>query len=101
MPCNSDHMQAIPNEIAASKLACVLDELAGRYVEASWWDGYHPRAYTMRITQEVRDSWARDACKQLSRMPPDAIQGLSLETQIWWRDHQKADEERRAEGDDE
>lgn len=90
MPCNSDHMAADGYEQELSRVACLLDELAGKKWERSYWDGYHPRVYC-KASRDMGNQMVRELC--------DALQGrdvtqYSLEMQIWWRDHQAADKAR-------
>lgn len=101
MPCNSDHLEPMRREIDASRVLCVLDELnAGRPIDdhrvPQWWYGYHPSAYMRILSKEDVDRWTAEACGKLSKLKPAAIRKMSLELQLWWREHQKADAERKA-----
>lgn len=89
MPCDSSHLRANSAEIEASRVLCVLDELDGRTVDRSWWEGYHPKAYSNRVTSETLDKLTAAACTRLKATPN--VAKYSLELQVWWRDHQVAD----------
>lgn len=90
MPCNSDYLRASGYEHELSRVACLLDELAGKKWERSWWDGYHPRVYN-KDCRVIGDQMVRELCDALQDR--DATK-YSLEMQIWWRDHQAADNAR-------
>lgn len=90
MPCNSDYMVASNYEQELSRVACLLDELAGKQWERSWWGGYHPRVYC-KAGRGMGDQMVRELCDALQDC--DVTQ-CSLEMQIWWRDHQAADNAR-------
>ena len=96
MPCNSDHMKANGWEIGLSKTLCVLDELEGKRPRPCDWHGYHPLVYCQNISKIQGDAVVKSACKKLGKMTKAGIQKLSLEAQMWWRDHQAADKARRA-----
>ncbi len=90
MPCNSDHMNASGYEKEISRVACLLDELAGKKWERSWRDGYHPRVYC-KADKGLGDLMVNELCEALQGR--DVAQ-CSLEMQLWWRDHQTADKGR-------
>ena len=94
MPCNSDHMEPSGYEIEHSKIQCCFDDLNGLPIEAGWWKGYHPKAYCKRIDKASMDELTASLCDLLNAHSD--ISSLSLETQTWWRDHQKADIKRIA-----
>lgn len=89
MPCNSDYMNATGKEVALSQVACLLDELNGKAeIDQAHWSGYHPRVYSKSIDG---DALVAELC---SKLQTEDVSKRSLEMQIWWRDHQKADKER-------
>lgn len=90
MACNSDYMAASGYEQKISRVACLLDELAGRQWKREWWDGYHPNIYC-KVDRGIGDQLVRELCFALQSR--DVTQ-YSLEMQIWWRDHQAADKAR-------
>ena len=88
MPCDSSHLEADRLEIEGSKVQSVLDEFrTGKYKE---WGGYHPKIY-LKINRKMMNRLTQKACTLCKQAGPTTIKKMSLETQIWWRDHQKAD----------
>jgi len=90
MPCNSDYMNATGYEVEISRVACLLDELAGKGTMKSWWSGYHPSVYG-KVTRTLGDALVSQLCLALQSAD---VSKYSLELQTWWRDHQIADKER-------
>lgn len=89
MPCNSDHLRATHKEREMSRVACLLDELAGKKkINRDHWDGYHPRVYNQRVDA---DAMTAELCSRLQEVD---VSDYSLEMQIWWRDHKAADKKR-------
>ena len=88
MPCNSDHMAPNTREIELSKVMTILDELAGSPFNKSHYGGMHPSVYCKSVPKDVADKAVANLCRQLQNR--DASQ-LSLEAQMWWRDHQEVD----------
>ena len=91
MPCNSSYMDATRGEIELSRVACLLDELAGKPFTSSHWQGYHPDAYGRQVGGERADKMVNALCKVLQSID---VTKHSLEMQMWWRDHQAADKAR-------
>lgn len=91
MPCNCDHMEANRYEIEISKVACLLDELSGKKINPSHWRGYHPDVYC-KVNKEMADAKTAELCAKLQDLD---VSALSLEMQMWWRDHKAADEKRK------
>lgn len=90
MPCNSDYLAANGREIELSRVACLLDELEGRKFSKSDWAGYHPKVYNQNPNG---DAMVAKLCTALQTAD---VSKYSLEMQMWWRDHQKADKQRIA-----
>ena len=94
MPCDASHMESNHSEVEASKIMCLLEELeTGEQVdpESSSWKGYHPRVYCKSF--DLHGLTSR-LCNQLQKIKKKDIKKYSLEMQVWWRDHQRADKER-------
>lgn len=92
MPCNSDYMEATGKEVQLSRVACLLDELDGKPLNRSHWEGYHPAVYNkVGVGTTAGDSMVEELCQRLQEV--DATK-YSLELQMWWRDHQAADKAR-------
>lgn len=93
MPCNCDHLEANDLEKEGSKVACLLEELfKGRKINKSHFDGYHPDIYAQGTTRGKVSTLTATLCNLL-RKEKDVTK-FSLELQVWWRDHQKADREK-------
>lgn len=88
MPCNSDHMNPSGDEHEISRVLCVIDEHIGNHVKDSWWKGYHPTVYNRGMSKSVRDKYTEQACRMCRTRGTAA---LSLEAQVWWREHQRMD----------
>ena len=92
MPCNSDYLESDHKEVEMSHVCCLIDELDGQQsINRSHWDGYHPNVYNKHLSQRSQNQLVDKLCKRLQRRD---VTKLSLEMQIWWRDHQKADKAR-------
>ncbi len=85
MPCNSDYMNPSEREIAASRVMCLLDELAGIPFNDKEWSGYHDDIYGTNFNL---NNLVTVLCGKLQNTD---VSKYSLEMQTWWRDHQKAD----------
>ena len=96
MPCNSDYMNPSSLEINMSRVLCIMDELKGKAIDDNRWRGYHPLAYGRDICKDDLDKAVAKVCKRLSKMKEEQIKQCSLELQMWWRDHKKADAKRLA-----
>lgn len=90
MPCQSDYLNSTDFEKKISRVACLLDELDGKIYSNSDWDGYHNRVYG-KVDDDLANELVAELCSRLQNVE---ITNCSLEMQIWWRDHQKADKER-------
>jgi hypothetical protein len=87
MPCESGYLAANDYEVRMSQVACLLEELDGKPIDREHWGGYHPRVYCKARQGEL----VEELCGRLQKLD---VTKYSLEMQIWWRDHQKADKER-------
>lgn len=97
MPCSSEHMEPQPREREMSRVMCLLDELDGKKWDRSSWAGFHPSAYCQSNTQQRLDKATAQLCRRLRKRTPEEISKLSLELQMWWRDHQALDQARMEE----
>ena len=95
MPCNSDHMDANSREVELSKVATLLDELDGKDWNADHWHGYHPRIYCKSVAKDEADAMVAELCRRIGEsIGFGGLEGkYSLELQMWWRDHLRADYE--------
>jgi len=86
-------MEPETREIETSRVACLLDEIEGKTWSKREWGGYHPDVYC-KYNKKFADELVSELCSKLKTL--DVTQ-YSLEMQIWWRDHQIADENREKE----
>ncbi len=91
MPCNSDYMDATPNEINLSVVYGLLDEFETGKLPSNFGDGYDNRVYNKHLPKEHLDEKTKELCSKLQTVD---VSKFSLEMQIWLRDPQKADKER-------
>ena len=97
MPCDSSYMNANNLEIECSRMLCLLEELSSGTMpdpQSSEWHGYHNEAYSKGASRSMADALAAELCEKLTER--GGADGLSLEMQTWWRDHQRADAAREA-----
>ncbi len=91
MPCNADYMNPSNFEKDIAKVYALLDELDGRPLPKNYGDGYDPRTYNKYLLRSHLDEKVEELCSKIQKID---VKSYSLEMQIWWRDHQKADKER-------
>lgn len=99
MPCNSEHMAANQIEIECSRLVLLHQEVdTGKHVnsQSRSWDGYHPSVYCKGPSRQKANELTASLCAKLKAMAHVTFATHSLELQVWWRDHQKADAIREA-----
>lgn len=98
MPCDSSYMDANTLEIECSRMTLLLRELeTGVPVDphSSDWHGYMPGIYCgLGASRQYADKLAAALCERLKATPD--VTRYSLELQMWWREHQRADAERKA-----
>lgn len=92
MPCDSSYMEPNDFEINLSRVYQLLDELDGIQLPKNYGTGNDKRVYMRNLPNEILDVKTRELCTRLKHEPD--VTKYSLEMQIWWRDHQKADLER-------
>jgi len=83
-----------PNDLEKklSKVMCLLEELDGKEIDESYWDGYHPEIYNKNVSRAQGNRLVSELCKRLQSVKN--ITKYSLELQMWWRDHKAADKAR-------
>lgn len=94
MPCDSRYMEPAGLEKDLSLVACCLDELDGKPDPMRHKDGSHPRIYNKVSREQDGDEMVAELCRRCQQID---VTKQSLELQMWWRDHQKADRKRVAE----
>ncbi len=102
MPCRSDHMEPNDREVEMSRVFTLIDELDGKKFSKGYYEGYHPRAYNLSISQDLLDKSTATLCMRLTDIEKKGnITDYSLELQTWWRDHQESDKRHDAEDKEE
>ncbi len=93
MPCNSSYMDPTQGELNLATVYQLLDEIKTGKLTEDFPDGFDNRAYGKSDADIQKDLDKRTAelCKKLQKLD---VKKYSLELQMWWRDHQKADKER-------
>jgi hypothetical protein len=79
-------------ETNLSKVYGLFDELRTGKLPKEFGTGYDKRVYNRGITQQKLNEKVEELCSLLKKKKD--ITKYSLEMQVWWRDHQKADKER-------
>lgn len=89
MPCNGDYLNPTELEINLSTVYSLLDELKTGTLPKSFGTGYDNRIYNKGLTQATLNKKVDELCSALKKKKD--VKKYSLEMQVWWRDHQKAD----------
>lgn len=97
MPCQSDYLA--PNEFEREGVRAwlVYDEIKTnkRISPKEWASCTDRRAYgNWEFQKKDLDNLTANICKDLSQWSKFSLQAATLELQMWWRDHQKADRAR-------
>lgn len=92
MPCNSDYLEATPLEKETSIVTALLEELKTGMLPSYYGDGYNANFYGCS-TKTMLDEKTADLCARLKKSA--RIAKMSLEMQIWWRNHQEHDRRRK------
>ncbi len=98
MPCDSSHMEPNAGEINRSKVLALLQELRTGKLPKYYGNGMYSEVYCQSTAP--LDAEVRQLCEKLKTQDaetPGKIKHRSLEMQMWWRDHQRADEKRKKE----
>jgi hypothetical protein len=80
MPCISDYQEPRPSEIESVRVLTLLREVGLR---TEPFDKYYGSPRSLNEDTALLCNW----CKANK----DKVKNYSLELQIWWRDHQRAD----------
>lgn len=96
MPCNADYLNPNQKEINLSKVLAFLDELETGSLNAHDLSGYRKDVYNTSVESidERLSNKVPELCSKLQNMSESEVKNLSLELQMWWRDHQEADKVR-------
>lgn len=91
MPCNSDYLSSSEMEKNLSVVYGLLDELNTGKLPSNFGDGYDKRVYNKHLGKDHLDKKVSELCGKLKHID---VTKFSLEMQMWWREHQKADKDR-------
>lgn len=98
MACLSDYQAPNEVEIEHSKVLALLQELKTGKLPKYFGDGMYDKVYNKSQEtiggERVIDVKTRELCTALKAKTPEEIKNYSLELQMWWRDHKKADKKR-------
>jgi len=93
MPCVSSYQDPTQFE-KLSKVYALLDELENGKLKKDWNSGFDSRVYNLHRDQSVLDEKTAELCSKLQKLSARKLSKVSLEMQMWWRDHQEADKKR-------
>jgi hypothetical protein len=94
MGCISSYQDPTQFEIELSKVYALLDELENGELKKDWDSGLDSRVYNLKRDQSVLDEKTAELCSKLQMLSARKLSKVSLEMQMWWRDHQEADKKR-------
>ena len=89
MPCDSSYMYPTPLETKSAEVRELLREVAGKSFNHKSPKEYYGNVATIDKDTERLCNWCKDNENHLH-----GLYGMSLELQIWWRDHQEEDARR-------
>ncbi len=91
-PCRSDYMEPSETEREHSNVRYLLEELETGELTPKYNDGMHPDIYNHYNKSNIDlDKDTDTLCSKLQKVD---VTKYSLEMQVWWRDHQRADKKR-------
>jgi len=93
MGCNSDYLEPTNQEVEASKVLALLEEVKTGVLPDYFGQGSYHVVYNGHA-ERILEISVPSLCKELSKKSESEIKSFSLELQLWWRDHLKADKER-------
>jgi len=93
MGCRSDYQDPTRAEINASEVLALLEETKTGILPDYFGVGSHSEVHNKEADGILKEQ-VPVLCGILSQKTPKEIASSSLELQLWWRDHQKADQER-------
>lgn len=93
MGCRSDYMEPTSFEVENSKVLALLEELKTGKLPEWYSPGGSDKAYG-NTTKLGLDLNTEMLCMALQIKKASEISKMSLEMQMWWRDHKAADKKR-------
>ena len=88
MPCNCDYMEPNEREINHAKIVALIEELDTGVLPESFKNAVKSKVYNNTNNEKFNND-GRILCSKLKDVD---VSNYSLEMQMWWRDHQKADD---------
>lgn len=86
MPCNSDYLEANGTEIESSIAQELIREIEGKLFNHNKRSSHYGNPENLDMEVKFICDW----CNQNE----DKIRSMSLELQLWWRNHKEADRKR-------
>lgn len=91
MGCRSDYMEPDATEVENSKLDAMLEELKTGKLPKYFGTGMLADGNYADRGQLTANLKTKKLCGELKKKSTGELKKLSLETQLWWRDHKVAD----------
>ena len=98
MGCRNDYQEPNELEIENSKVLAITAELTSGKLPSWFGEGSHKSVYNIS-SRETLDANTAALCSTLrgiEKKYPAKLKKMSLEAQIWWRDHKAFDRKRIA-----
>ena len=95
MGCTSDYQESTNDEVNASKVLALIEELKTGKLPKYFGDGYHKKVYNKDALSILKENTVI-LCARLQKIKD--VTAYSLGMQLWWREHQKEDRARITRG---
>lgn len=95
MPCRSDYQEPNEMERELAKVRAITEETKTKTGKIpSYYHSPSEAGTYNNTTKEDLDKETASLCAIFSKMGPRTLNKMSLESQMWWRDHQESDKRR-------
>lgn len=91
MPCRSDYMEPNKREHEANRVKHLLREIETGTLDEDGYDNVYSLGYN---ASGSLDTETAQLCGILREKSEEELKGMSLQMQVWWRKHQRADQKR-------
>lgn len=92
MPCISDYLEPNQRERELTNIRAFQTELKTGKLGEHYGTGMDPDVYDKNLSQEILDKETAMLCKAMQKVEVEGnLSNVSLELQMWWRDHKAAD----------
>lgn len=95
MGCTSDYQKSTIDEVNASKVLALIEELETGKLPKYYGNGYDNKVYNKNAFEILKENTII-LCSKLQKIKN--VKKYSLELQMWWRDHQIEDKARITKG---